>query len=278
MTKLGKIVVFCIIVVAVAVIVLFLLFNTYKNKEKELRKLSITSELITRFESIDSGTDTHASNYGFRWNGNDGYSVFVPSTEAFFLVKPRTGCFERDLVPDLFEKELSIAKRVFTERGFVLDKTNSSTSTSDRSFYDYVQAYKKDDELCKVVANPDCSSYEGSNGQVEHQLRVSCGNTFAKARAEQLPFLEALELKDKNGIVKIRNQNEAFFEIGLGWLRTGSTAILKKEDDTYRVLFIGQESPSCNLIDEEKIPSEVLSSIGKGGCFVDDGEYREFVK
>lgn len=267
MTKFGKVVTLGIIAVAVAVIVIFLLFNTYKNKEKELRELSITGELITRFKSADSRTDTRISSSGFRWNSDDGYSIFVPSTEAFSLVKPGVGCFERDLVPDLFKKELSIAKRVFTERGFVLDKTNSSTSTSDRHFYDYVQAYKKGDELCRVVANPDCSSYEESNGQVEHQLRVSCGNTFAQAREEQIPFLEALELKDKNGIIRIKNQSGAFFEVGLGYLRGGSTAVLKKEGDSYRILFIGQESPSCDLIDTEKIPSEVLSSIGGGGCF-----------
>lgn len=252
--------------------------HTNKLKEKEWGKLSVVSELMIRFESIDSRTDTHISNYGFRWNDDDGYSIFIPSTEAFFLVKPRMGCFEPDLVPDLFDQELSVAKKVFTERGFVLDKTNSSTSTSDRHFYDYIQAYKKGGELCTVVANPDCSSYEGSKGQVEHQLRVSCGNTFTKARVEQLPFLKALELKDKNRTARVRTQKGQFFQVGMGYVRGGSTAILKKENDNYQVLFIGQESPSCNLIDEEKIPNEVLSSIGKGSCFTDNGEYREFIR
>ncbi|MFQ5662162.1 MAG: hypothetical protein ACE5F2_02845, partial [Candidatus Paceibacteria bacterium] len=250
MTKFGKIVFLGIIAIAMVGTIIFLLFDTYENKERELGKLSVVNELITRFKSIDSESDIQTKSFSFRWNDDSGYSILVPSTESFLIAKPRVGCFERDLVQNIFDKELFIAKKVFIERGFMLDITNSSVDTLDDQFYDYIQAYKKDDELCSVVVNPDCSSYQGSNGETAHQLKVSCGNTFSEARVEQIPFLETLELRNKNSIVRIKNQSGQFFEVGVGSVRGGSTAILKKENDNYRILFIGQESPSCSLIDE----------------------------
>jgi len=256
-----------------AVIVVSAVIFLFENKnEEELRKLSITGELIARFESMDSKSYIQTERSSFRWNDEDGYSILVPATEHFFIVDTKAGCPElvnpEKTPPHIYKKELTTAEKVFTERGFVLNKNNSSTSTSDRHFYDYVQAYTKENDLCTVVVNADCVGKK-----MAHTLSVSCGNTFAEAQAEQLPFLKALELKDTNTIVRVRKQSGAFFQLGVGWLRGGMSAVLKKEGETYRVILMRQEAPYCSLIEKEQIPYEVLSSIGGGSCFTDDGGY-----
>ncbi|NIS38285.1 hypothetical protein GWN26_07170, partial [Candidatus Saccharibacteria bacterium] len=234
-------------------------------------------ELMARLEAIDSESYIQArkSNFtSFRWNDGEGYNIVVPATESFFIVKPKEGCpFDREKTVGFFSKELSAAEKVFAERGFVLDVRNSSTGASDKSLYDYIQSYKKNDEMCAVAVDPDCSSYQGGGTEMAHQLRVSCGSGFAEARAEQIPFLDALDLKNTNSALRIGSRSGDFFRVGVGGFRAGSAAILKKEGDSYRVLFIGQEGPPCSLLEKEQIPHEVLSSIGGGSCFTDDGRY-----
>ena len=193
----------------------------------------------------------------------------------FFVVNEKNNCFGKiqESYPSIYEKELSIAEKMFLERGYVLNKNNSSVDEFDKRLYDYVQTYTKGDELCAVIVNADCSSYGGSGMDISHELRVSCGNTLKEASNEQIPFLETLELKDTNSVVRVNNQSGDFFQLGVGGFRGGQTAVVKKEGETYRLLLMAQEGPSCELIEKEQIPHEILSSIGGGSCWTDDGGY-----
>jgi hypothetical protein len=186
----------------------------------------------------------------------------VPAEKSLTIHKPEEGCLDRGLVPGIFSDELAIAKKVFQQRGFVLNGYNSSFNVLDNRLYDYVQAYKKNGEICIISVNPDCSSYEGSGLTMAHGIYIACGNGLEKAKEKQIPFLKILDLKDKKAIVRIRKQIGDFFQVGVGYRRTGSSAIIKKEGNSYRVLFVGQEAPSCELIKKEGIPDEVLSSVG----------------
>lgn len=256
-----------ILIFLILIIAISFVFSQNK-RNSELRELTVLEEITIRIKSIDISVNIqNKDNPNFRWI-KDGFTILVSATDNFFINKESDKHLEFDIVPELFEKELSIIKKVLNNRGFVLDLENSSTNFSDRSFYDYVQSYKKDNELCVAKVNPDDMGY--------YQLIFSCGNSLNEAYEEQIHFLNALDLKDKNTIVRLKNQKGDYYEVGVGGVRGGSDAILKKENNNYRVLFVGQESPYCSLIEREDIPNEVLSSIGGGNCFAEDGSYKRF--
>lgn len=219
-------------------------FEEIKNELSKLNKIEIKKES------------------DFKWIKDD-YSILIPATENFYINKQNSKITEFDEIPKIFEKEISIAEKILKERGYVFDIKNSSKNFSDHNFYDYIQSYKKGGDMCVIIVNPD-----------NYQFNFSCSNSLDQKYTEQITFLEALELKGKNATIKIKNQKDNYYEVGIGYARTGQTAILKKSaQNEYRVLYIGQEAPSCKLINKENIPDEVLVSIGNGSCFDDDGNY-----
>lgn len=251
-------------------------FLRVKHFESSFAHLPITGELLTRFALIDSALDMHAQRTDVWWNDEEGYSILVPSTESILIATTGEGAGVGATVPDkYFSEELAIAKQVFMRRGFTQNERNSSTSTLDTRFYDYVQAYEKGDELCTVSVNPDNGSYQGSDTRTGYTLEVSCGNTLATAQAQQRPFLDALEYRNKEAVVRVANQRGVFFEVSTHFRRVGQTAVLKREESGYRVLFITQEAPPCAIVDAERIPFDVLSSVGRGACYTDAGVYRD---
>lgn len=240
-------------------LVLVLSSILFFNKINNSQNLTVFEEIKSRIsEQVEVKSKKDAS---FKRIKN-GYAILIPATENFYINKQSDEIVEFDKAPNFFKNEISVARNVLENRGFVLNKENSSKDFSDRSFYDYVQSYEKGDNLCVVRVNPD-----------NYQFDFSCGESLSEAYKEQLPFLEALGLKDKNATIKIKNKKDDYYEVGIGYIRTGEIAVLKKENGNYRVLYKGQEAPSCELIDEENIPYEVLISIGSGDCFDSDGNY-----
>ncbi|MFC1623494.1 hypothetical protein ACFL05_00010 [Patescibacteria group bacterium] len=257
-----------ILIFSILILVLLIALFLSKNTEnKDLQNLTISEEIITQIKSTDDSINIqNKDDASFRWIKND-YTILVSATDNFFINKQSGEYLEFDIVPELFKKELSIVKKVLKDKSFVLDLENSSSDFSDRSFYDYIQSYKKDSSLCVVKVNPDNIGY--------YQLNFSCGDSLDEAYEEQIPFLEALGLKDKNTVIRLKNQEGNYYEVGFSGVRGGLDAVLKKENNSYRVLYIGQEAPDCSLIEKENIPNETLSSIGKGDCFNDDGSYKK---
>ena len=239
-----------------------LLAYTHHLEEKKLRALSVIDELQTRLKSVaGQESQIQPEKISIRWDNGDGYTIRIPPTESFLIAKPEEGCsFERHPALSLFHRETAIAQRVFTERGFILSPINSSADIADERLYDYVQSYTKGDNLCAVKVNPDCSSHPGISRETHHRMSISCGNTYTKARKQQIPFLEALELRNANTIVRLTKQSGQFFRISISGTRGGGYAILKKEGDKYRTLLISQEAPACSLVEKEQIPSEIVCS------------------
>ena len=304
---------YCLLVAGVGII-LVCLFVAYGEhfERKEMgaaMSLSVADEILTRFKDVDNqdayiqtkttgwengkhysrtkpipitsiGTlksDIRIEKHGLMWNNGDGYTIYISPTESFELIKPVEECVWND-VPNLFRQEIDIAQQLFADRGFVLDTANSFTNLSGDSLYDYVQAYRKNDTLCKITANSDCTiyGYHEGNEWHSHALITSCGNTFTEAHRERVPLLNALDLKNIYAAAVVKNQSGPFLELSvISGTRGGGTAIIKKEGDQYRVLYQGQETPPCTLIDKEKIPNEVLTSIGNGVSCSDEFGERE---
>lgn len=266
MNKLKKPILIILLAIGLLLIVSFG-FYFLRNKN-----LSVTEELMTRFKTIDSSSAILKQDSKMWWNNNDGYSLLASTTESVVVVKTWNNQKVSEKIPDeIFKPELLATKEVFEDRGFVLNKNNSSANMDDQKFYDYVQAYEKDGYLCTVTVNGEVSSYPISMG---YHLFVSCTNKLKEAEIEQLPFLEALNLKNKEEVVELKNSESDYFHVEISARRAGEAAVLKKENGTYRVLLISQEAPNCGLIEREKIPALVLSSIGSGDCYDNRGQYK----
>lgn len=248
-------------------------------KNPTLKNLSVTEELTARFKAIDKNSTIQNQDYGMWWDNNEGYSIIASTSESILVAKDFSSPgLESNMIPDgIFKRELAIVKTVFTDRGFILNKNNSSARTDDQKFYDYVQAYEKDNYLCTVTISAEASSYPGSgkNGKAEmgYLLFVSCTDKLAEAEVEQIPFLDALNLKNKEEVAQLINSEGDYFHVETHFRRAGSAVILKKENGNYRVLLISQEAPRCSLVNKEKIPLSVLTSIGGGDCYANDGAY-----
>ena len=251
-----------------------------KDFDSNLKNLSVTEELMTHFKLIDLESDIQLKPLVFSWVGDDGYRILVPATESFFVAKQSNFLSDFRIIPNLyFYQELAVIKQVFAKRGFILDVKNFSKNILDKSFYDYIQAYRKGNELCVVKVNPDNTSYLSGDYDTAYSLSVSCGNTFDEAYNEQLPFIKAI--KDfkpeyKNLTVRLYEHSGNFFKVGVGGFRGGSSAVLKKEGEKYRVLYISQEDPYCELIENENIPAEVLKLFKIGGCWDGASGFRRF--
>jgi|GEM_PF-1594905 len=267
-----KIIAVLIFFIGIGFVFSFLTNPTFKN-------LSVTEELSARFKAIDKNSTIQNQDYGMWWDNNEGYSIIASTSESILAAKDFSSPgLEPNMIPDgIFKRELAIVKTVFTDRGFILNKNNSSTSMDDQRLFDYVQAYEKDNYLCTVTVSAEASSYPGSgkNGKAEegYLLSVSCTDRLAEAEDQQIPFLDALNFKNKEQVAQLINSDGNFFHVEIHGRRAGSAVILKKENGKYRVLLISQEAPRCSLINKEKIPSSVLTSIGGGDCYSDNGTY-----
>ncbi|AKM84184.1 TPA: hypothetical protein DCZ46_04080 [Candidatus Campbellbacteria bacterium] len=255
-----------------ALFVLATIFLFGLKEEKNFENMTTIEEIEARI----SGIGIKNENRGFWWNSGDGYNIFVPADESVTIIKTGVAPVERDLVArKYFDEEGSLADLVLMNRHFIFNIENSSTSTSDKKFYDYVQSYENGDEKCSVIVNPDFMSYPKII-DMGYSMSVVCGNDFEKAKDEQAPLIDSLGLKNTKNVVILKNRMGDFLKVGISSVRSGGYAILKKEGENYRVLFKGQEDPFCNLIKEENIPENILKSFGINGCFIDGAEHKFF--
>lgn len=261
-----------------------MIFRNFIDSSSSFKNLSLTEELSFKFRSIDINSVIQKQNSKIWWNNNEGYSIIASTSESIFVAKDFSGpLLDSNMIPgEMFKRELDVTKSVFTERGFILNKNNSSTSTDDQKFFDYVQAYEKDNYLCAITVNAEVSSYPssgtGEQAKMGYLLYVGCTDKLALAEVEQIPFLDALNFKNKEQVAELINSEDNYFHVEIHGRRAGQAVILKKENDKYRVLLISQEAPFCSLIDKEKIPSSVLTSIGGGDCYADNSTYIKRAK
>jgi hypothetical protein len=151
---------------------------------------SITEELSARFQAVISDINiNYPEESSLWWNDEDGYSIIVPGTESIEITKD-DGVSTDNFVKGGFVAELlNITEEVLFARGFILNESNSSTDATDRRFFDYIQAYRNDNELCVVRVNPDYSSHGcGDNMFMCNMVEITCGNNLAESQLQQRPF------------------------------------------------------------------------------------------
>ncbi|MFA6427571.1 MAG: hypothetical protein WCW16_03965 [Candidatus Magasanikbacteria bacterium] len=236
---------------------------TEKNLDNTLKQLPPTAELMARFKLSDKTSLVQSSSADVLWTDNEGYTYNIPAQTSFKIVKqiPQASLVPSVMMNDYFKKELDISNTLFTERKFILNEENSVINDMVAT-----KAWQKDGELCVITIANDTSLDEPS-------LTTACTNQLEEVKDAQRPVIDALHLKGEGQTAKLIHQNGSFFEFSVfGQGPGGQIGILKKEQNTYRTLFLGNGIPECTLVDKEKIPSDVLSSISSGNCMTQDGK------
>jgi hypothetical protein len=187
------------------------------------------------------------------WISPDSWNISGNSNEISIFVPIKSDSNpDISLEPDVVKVSRLINDQ-FLKDGWVLNSKNSSKSISSGEFYDYIQAYTKNDWKCIVVTNKDSSGNTKDGWIID--IRVSCFDSFEKDYQEQKPILSDLNLRSETiGLGKIIDN---FMLIGERGRRAGGIRVIKKENEKWVTVVLGAPPP-CSAIQTFNIPKGIL--------------------
>lgn len=170
-----------------------------------------------------------------------------------------------------FTKLNEMVEEVMTSNGFLLNEKNSSDNETDDQFYDYVQAYEKDEVMCVATSDPDLGA-SSPEAPFSSLFNFSCFDNIAldEAYAEQIPFLKVLDAK--NIVVSNIKINGDKATMGVAGRRTGAMMFMYKSGENWVPIIKGglQAVPECGALEENNIPEEYWID-----CYDKDGTIRK---
>lgn len=217
----------------VGVIFLFknnLQFNVLvRVSNPEIRSLYIStiSELNSKYNSSHSKTVNFSlKKTSFVWQTTDGFDVWTKESPGI-VIRGGSGFEVSQLEKDI--------EAILVKNGFVENK--------------------KGDVKCSFISENDQSNicYEENN-----QRTLTCSS-------DDLPLVDPLrsQLDLKHETIVLSQNIGKFYPAELqGFMSCAGPpyALVKNENDKYRMIFVGQEAISCSLVKSEKIPKEVIST------------------
>lgn len=211
------------------------------NPETIINSLKISlnnSSLDTNFKEKDSPY--------LWWISDDGWNIIDDSAFEIISTDPISNLPNPYSSPlDATTKELNESlSEIFLDNDFSINNLNTSESETDKSFYDYIVAFEKEDTRCIIKINRDNWEYS-----------ISCSDEFQKAYDEQIPYLKGLDIKD--GVITKIEKIGNFARLSIRHRRTGHFKIIKIVGDEMIEIFRGQEPPRCKLMIENQVPEEI---------------------
>lgn len=191
------------------------------------------------------------------WITDDNRNIMVPSNISLnILISSIKNSENMDSININTHRSISkIIENVLLNNGFTLNKTNSSLSESDTKYYDYVQAYEKDNYNCVATSNiADGVMGDAKNQGMYSIFKFSCfdDSQLKVAYDQQLPFLKVLNTDMVISSLKI-NGDEALLNVSAR--RTGGIAFMYKTNDQWIIIHQGQDIPSCESLTAKAIPT-----------------------
>ena len=196
------------------------------------------------------------------WISDDGWSIIDPNAVS---ITSLISTFKSDynhsspanpLNP--LAKELNdLISKILLDNGFTLNTLNTSKSEAHNDFYDYVVAFQKGETRCILKTDGDYGKYS-----------VACSDRLREAHEEQIPYLKVLD--NRNLTVSVGEKIGDFVQLNVHFRRTGFLAIMKDDGKEIKLIFKGQEPPSCDLMIENQVPKEVY-----GACYDASGNILE---
>ena len=191
------------------------------------------------------------------WISQDGWNINGDSNEITVFIPNKSNIgtntsFESDDI-----KIGSLINSQFVKDGWAFNQQNSSKSISSGEFYDYVQAYTKDDWKCLIVTDGDLSG-NSTDGWIR-DIRVSCFDDleYKKDYQEQQPILSDLNLRDE--AISVGQIINNFMLISERGRRAGGLRVIKKENGKWTTVTLGSP-PLCSDIQKFDIPKGVLDA------------------
>jgi hypothetical protein len=223
--------------------------------------------------STDLSKPSNVFSYYMWWVSKDKLSIFIEDAQTIQFVIPVHGETPPSRNKYWAQENIVITTKflgqIFEKEGFKVNSLNSSNSIEDNKYYDYIQAYEKDDIKCILELNGDIESYEPSrfgfspeNRYYAVNVYIKCveNNNFNEAYSQQSKFLKDLNLK--NEVVDRINQIGNFARLSIHARRSGYYMIVKLINGKWIEVFAGQDFPPCDVLDKYKVPKEIES-----GCF-----------
>jgi len=171
------------------------------------------------------------------WISDDGWNINDPN--AISIASPSVpGGGHRLSVDPLSTRSRELKyfiSRIFLANDFVFNATNTSEPETENDFYDYITAFQKGETRCTLKIDGDSGQYT-----------ITCSDRFHEAYDEQIPYLRVLDKWEC--IVSVKERIGDFVWLSAHGRRTGFLALVKDDGKEIKLIFTGQEAPSCSLM------------------------------
>ena len=229
----------------ILIIAIFVFTLTREQEQKPLDNSisAITNDVRQRAPSILHVQATPwPTSY---WITKDGYMVQVKNQVGIALYLSGVGDNPAEI--KAVNELTDYSKRRLLNAGYKPDTDNSSTSTDNGPIYSVRSAYISSDEVSRCALGLPVESPVWS---------FECASTqdINKALEDSLPFLHALG--DPRGVAVTPGQKGDFAVVNV-MAGAGYFAIMKKDANQWRVVYQGQEAPSCVLMNQYGVPQSI---------------------
>lgn len=196
------------------------------------------------------------------WITNDNFNIINPDSSSVYLSVPCRHI--SNLEPKVEEIKHYFSPKIkeqFLHNGFVINRLNTSDSYTDNQFYDYIEAYEKNNFKCTLVVSPDCGGFFTTD--LVLTTRVVCTDQLDKNLAIQKPIIEDLNLKDGESINYIKSSGNFVYLSIRGRGTGGYYIIAEKINNGWVAIMKGQELPDCSWVKNKKIPFDIVESCNQ---------------
>jgi hypothetical protein len=226
-------------------------------KSIELKNSEILERANKEFGAL--GFEVESTEVSVWWISPDGYSIIndvSPGVEAKFFNCEADNLAERKIWEDHALALSSLVDELLRKEGFALNPINSSTSTTDDRYWDYVRAYERGSTKATLSVNADCwSDGVESDAPLYYSAQFGITDEYETNYSEQSPFLIDLGLRDY--IIHVEKIVDDFAWINVNARRSGHYVIAKKIDGHWVEVFAGQDVIHCELRDQIGIPVDI---------------------
>lgn len=206
------------------------------------------------------------------WISDDGWNILVENTHHVTIRIPASS-IPNNIEPvqtNLSIKFQEIIASIMKKHGLLINDKNSSTSTADKRYYDYVLAYEGAGLLCTALTNADRFSDISTDDKMVIEMKLTCADSdrFKDVYEQQLPFLKGLN--EKNSVISRLEVKNNVARMQIRGRRTGANAFMYKSGPEWKKIIVSQQAPQCSEFVKNNVPTEFWP-----GCYDKNNNFKE---
>ncbi|KUK79758.1 MAG: hypothetical protein XD95_0146 [Microgenomates bacterium 39_7] len=250
----------------------FTVFNTQvsENKAKEqveqptpspILKTTNSQTLLDITDLLTNGEFKPVDRQTMWWVSDDGWSILVDNSETIALFRAKAHSELQDPKSET-SKIVETVSSYFANQGYSQNRNNSSDNVTDDAYYDFIRGFENNNEKCLLLVKPDESYYQDENKQMVAvpNIVVSCSNSSSVDASynKQINYLKAMN--DRKAVIYIQEETDSAAKANVNWRRTGAFALFSKKNGNWEMIYLGQDRPSCQLLEEYDFPKKIHDS------------------